>query len=119
MTDQIDSLEPLKRLMAVIIERASTRPPNSYTTRLLDSGYSKVGAKILEEAAELIEAAAESGDSGRKHFVYEAGDLIYHIFVLLAWRGVDISEVADELARREGISGLAEKQSRTETNVEL
>ena len=68
--------------------------------------------KIREEADEMIESAEEPGDEGRSHFVHEAGDLFYHAMVLMAWRGVDIGEVADELARREGVSGLAEKASR-------
>ena len=60
----------------------------------------------------MIEAADEQGQQGRDHFVYEAGDLIYHTLVMLAWRGVDLEEVAAELARREGTSGLVEKASR-------
>ncbi len=66
----------------------------------------------------MIEAASESGDPGRAHFVYEAGDLIYHALVLLAWRGVDIDEVAAELARREGTSGLAEKANRSRPSAD-
>ncbi len=106
-------LEPIARLMETLHQRAATRPSGSYTTRLLDGGVKKIGGKILEEAAELIEAAAEEGDQGREHFVYEAGDLIYHTLVLMAWRGVDIAEIAKELARREGTSGLVEKANRT------
>jgi phosphoribosyl-ATP pyrophosphohydrolase len=108
-----DSLMPLNRLMATLQERAATRPVGSYTTKLLDGGPPKIGGKILEEAAELIEAATEATDEGRAHFVYEAGDLIYHTLVLLAWRGVSLDEVAEELARREGTSGLTEKANRS------
>ena len=106
------SLEPLTRLMQTLQERAEKRPAGSYTTQLMDGGASKIGSKIREEAEELIEAAGEAGDEGREHFVYEAGDLIYHTMVLLAWRGVDLQEIAEELARREGTSGLVEKASR-------
>ena len=108
-------LDPLVSLMQTLRQRAADRPAGSYTTKLLDGGPEKIGSKIREEAEELIEAAAESGDSGREHFVYEAGDLIYHAMVLLAWRGVDIAEVAAELGRREGTSGLVEKASRPES----
>ncbi|MGV3482899.1 MAG: phosphoribosyl-ATP diphosphatase [Planctomycetaceae bacterium] len=101
--------------MTTLQERAATRPAGSYTTKLLDGGPAKIGAKIEEEARELIEAASESGDQGRSHFVYEAGDLLYHMFVMLAWRGVSLDEVAAELERREGTSGLAEKASRVTT----
>ncbi|KAA5545218.1 phosphoribosyl-ATP diphosphatase [Roseiconus nitratireducens] len=107
-----EPLQPIRRLMQTLAERAETRPAGSYTTKLMDGGTEKIGRKILEEARELIEAADEPGDAGREHFIYEAGDLIYHTLVLLAYRGVDINEVADELARREGTSGLVEKASR-------
>jgi phosphoribosyl-ATP pyrophosphohydrolase len=107
-----DALEPLNRLMETLRERASLRPPGSYTTKLLDGGPEKIGAKIREEADELIEAASETDEAGRNHFIYEAGDLIYHTLVLLAWRGVSLDDVAAELARREGISGLTEKANR-------
>lgn len=106
-------LEPLARLMGTLRERADLRPEGSYTTKLLDGGPEKIGGKIREEADELIEAANEAGDAGREHFIYEAGDLIYHTLVLLAWRGVELDEVAAELKRREGTSGLAEKASRS------
>lgn len=99
--------------MQTLAQRAADLPPKSYTTALLRGGVPAIGAKITEEAAELIEAAAEPGDAGREHFVREAADVLYHTMVLLAWRGVGIEEVAAELARREGTSGIEEKQSRT------
>lgn len=102
--------------MATLAERARTRPPGSYTTKLMDGGVGKIGKKIREEAEELIEAAGETGEQGRQHFIYEAGDLIYHTMVMLAHNGVDLAEVAAELGRREGTSGLAEKASRKPSN---
>lgn len=110
-----ESLEPLARLMRTLCERAETRPAGSYTTKLLDGGPETIGDKLLEEASELIAAAVEPGQAGRDHFVYEAGDLLYHAMVLLAWKGVDLDEVAAELARREGTSGLIEKANRSQT----
>lgn len=110
------SLEPLVRLMETLRERAETLPEGSYSTRLMKGGTAKIGKKIREEADELIEAADEEGDEGREHFIYEAGDLIYHTLALLAYRKVDLSEVASELARREGTSGLVEKANRPKTN---
>lgn len=106
------SLEPLDRLMSTLTHRAQTLPAGSYTTKLMQGGVPTLGKKLLEEAGELIEAATEPGEAGRAHFVYEAGDLLYHTFALLAYRGVSLDEVAAELARREGTSGLVEKASR-------
>jgi len=83
----------------------------------MEGGAPAIGAKIEEEAAELIEAASENDAAGRAHFVYEAADLLYHTMVLLAWRGVSLEEVAAELGRREGTSGLVEKQQRSDRNA--
>jgi phosphoribosyl-ATP pyrophosphohydrolase len=60
----------------------------------------------------VVEAAGELGSPGHDHTVREAADLVYHLFVLLAWRGVGLDEVETELAHRFGISGLDEKASR-------
>jgi phosphoribosyl-ATP pyrophosphohydrolase len=99
-------------LMRVIEERKATRPERSYTTRLLDGGVAKIGEKITEEAAEVVEAAGEPDDAGREHLIREAADLVYHLLVMLASRDVALAEVEGELARRFGISGLDEKESR-------
>lgn len=104
----------LARLMAVIEQRKAEMPAGSYTTRLLEGGVTKIGRKITEEAAEVVEAAGEPGEPGRQHLIYEAGDLVYHLLVMLAHRDISLAEVEQELARREGISGLDEKASRTQ-----
>jgi phosphoribosyl-ATP pyrophosphohydrolase len=104
----------LKQLMETICDRVERRPPGSYTTKLLDGGVPAIGAKIREEADEVIEAAEEPGPEGRKHFVYEAADVIYHLFVLLGHNGVPLEEVEQELARRFGLSGLEEKAQRSQ-----
>lgn len=100
------------RLMAVIEDRKANPPEKSYTTRLFDGGVVKIGEKITEEAAEVIEAAGEPDPAGRDHTVSEAADLLYHLFVLLAFRDIPLARVEDELARRFGISGLDEKAAR-------
>ena len=102
----------LARLMRLIEQRKAEMPAGSYTTKLLTGGVAKIGRKINEEAAEVVEAATEPGEAGRQHLIYEAGDLLYHLFVLLAHNQVSLSEVEAELARREGVSGLEEKASR-------
>ena len=103
----------IDRLMAVVEDRKRNPPPRSYTSKLYEGGVAKIGGKITEEAAEVVEAAAEEGDHGRQHLVYEAADLIYHLLVMLAYRDVQLSEVQDELARRFGVSGIDEKESRS------
>ena len=102
----------LARLMAVIEDRKRNPPEKSYTTSLFAGGVEKIGRKIMEEAAEVVEAAAETGDDGRQHLIYEAGDLIYHLFVMLGHREIPLHEVEAELARRFGVSGIDEKAAR-------
>lgn len=98
--------------MATIESRKANPSEKSYTSQLLAGGTKRIGAKITEEAAEVVEAAGEPGDAGREHLVREAADLIYHLLVLLAHRVSSLDEVEAELARRFGISGLEEKASR-------
>jgi len=102
----------LARLMATIEDRRANPPPKSYTATLFAGGVPKIGGKITEEAAEVVEAAGEEGEAGRTHLVREAADLVYHLLVLLAHREVRLDEVEAELARRFGISGLEEKEKR-------
>lgn len=102
----------LERLMSLIRDRKENPPPRSYTTSLFEGGVEKIGAKITEEAAEVVEAAGEPGEAGREHLVYESADLLYHLFVMLGHRDIGLDEVKTELARRFGISGLDEKASR-------
>jgi phosphoribosyl-ATP pyrophosphohydrolase len=102
----------LPRLMALVEDRKANPPPKSYTTTLFAGGVPKIGEKITEEAAEVVEAAGEPGDEGRAHLIHEAADLVYHLFVMLGFRDIKLSEVEAELARRFGISGLDEKAAR-------
>ena len=102
----------MANLMAVIEDRKHNLLDRSYTTSLFAGGVEKIGAKIIEESAEVVEAATEEGDEGRDHLVYEASDLVYHLLVMLAHRGIGLQEVEAELARRFSVSGLDEKESR-------
>ncbi len=104
---------PLDQLESTIAERKSAEnATSSYTARLLAGGVPKIGEKVLEEAGEVVEAAGEPGEAGRAHTIAEAGDVLYHLLVLLAARDITLSEVEGELARRFGMSGLDEKASR-------
>ena len=80
----------LARLMAVIEDRKANPSEKSYTNRLLAGGVAKIGAKIVEEAAEVVAAAAEPGPAGRTHTIHEAADVIYHLFVLLGCRDISL-----------------------------
>ena len=103
----------LTRLMAVIEDRRAHPHERSYTAMLLAGGVDKIGQKICEEAAEVVEAAREADTrEGQTHLVHEAADLIYHLLVMLGFREVRLAEVEGELARRFGISGLDEKATR-------
>lgn len=110
----MSSPDVFDRLMEQIHDRAKTLPEGSYTTKLIRGGATKMGAKILEEVLETTIAADEGGDAGRKHLIYEAGDVIYHLWVLLGSRGIRVDEIRAELERREGTSGIEEKNRRTE-----
>jgi phosphoribosyl-ATP pyrophosphohydrolase len=104
----------LHRLMAVVADRKRNPPPRSYTSTLFAGGVEKIGAKVLEEAEEVVEAAKESGETGEQHLVQEAADLIYHLLVMLAHRDATLEQVEQVLAQRFGISGLDEKESRAQ-----
>ena len=84
-------------LWRTIVERARERPDGSYTAELLDAGVGSVARKVGEEAVELTVAALDEPD---ERVVSEAADLVYHLYVLLAARGLDVAAVEDELARR-------------------
>jgi phosphoribosyl-ATP pyrophosphohydrolase len=79
---------------------------------LFAGGVAKIGGKITEEAGEVVEAAGEQGTQAHGHLVHEAADLIYHLMVMLRYRGVQLAEVEAELGRRFGVSGLDEKAAR-------
>ena len=84
-------------LWRTISERALERPAGSYTTALLETGIGAVARKVGEEAVELTVAALDESD---ERVVEEAADLVYHLYVLIAARGLDIAAVEDELVRR-------------------
>ena len=102
----------MNAIMDVIAARKAKPPPRSYVVDLFDGGVARIGAKIIEEAAETVEAADEPGSRGREHLIKEAADLVFHTAVLLGYRDIPWSEVEAELARRFGISGITEKESR-------
>jgi phosphoribosyl-ATP pyrophosphohydrolase len=99
----------LQRLTETIEARKQAAPEASYVAKLFARGEDAVLKKIGEEATEVV-LAAKGGD--KTHLVYETADLWFHCMVLLAQHGVSASDVLDELARREGVSGITEKANR-------
>jgi phosphoribosyl-ATP pyrophosphohydrolase len=103
--------EILSRLADTLEARKQADPASSYVAKLYAKGLDAILKKIGEEATETI-VAAKNGD--HQQVVYETADLWFHCMVMLASQGVRPEEVLDELARREGLSGLVEKAARGE-----
>jgi phosphoribosyl-ATP pyrophosphohydrolase len=89
--------EILQEIYATIDGRKVNPPPGSYTAKLFAAGKTEIAKKVGEEAIEVIVAAQSEGDA---RLVSESADLIYHLLVLLAERGVDWRAVEQELSRR-------------------
>ena len=100
----------LDTLQETIHHRRQADPDHSYVARLLHDGQDRILKKIGEEATEFV-LACKNPD--RKPVVSEAADLIFHLLVALEERDLHIRDVLAELGRREGVSGLAEKASRS------
>ncbi|HTK72159.1 MAG TPA: phosphoribosyl-ATP diphosphatase [Croceibacterium sp.] len=102
-------MDTLARLEQVIGERLSASPDASYVAKLHARGLPVIARKLGEEAVEAITAALAGT---RDELVGEAADVLFHLLVLLAEKGVALRDVLAELERREGVSGLDEKASR-------
>ena len=103
--------DTLARLAATIAARRTADPATSWVAKLHARGLPVIARKLGEEAVETV-IAALSGS--REELVGEAADTIFHLMVLLDAKGVDLAEVLAELDRREGVSGIAEKASRSQ-----
>ncbi len=99
----------LQRLTETIAARKNAASESSYVAKLFAKGEDAILKKIGEEATEVL-LAAKSGD--KQHLVYETADLWFHCLVLLAQHGLSADDVLQELARREGVSGIEEKAKR-------
>ena len=107
--DRKDKHDVLHRLSETLASRRNADPETSYTAQMLAGGPDSILKKIGEECAELIMAGKEGK---RLKIVWESTDVIYHVLVLLAFSGLGVEDVLQELRRREGISGIDEKKSR-------
>jgi len=100
----------LDAVYQVILDRKANPSDTSYTASLMHKGLDKILKKLGEEATEVVIA----GKGGvREEIVYETADLFFHTLVLLGYKDIPLESVFDELRRRFGISGIAEKASRT------
>lgn len=99
----------LQDLFETIQSRKGADPESSWTAKLLARGPEKCAEKFGEEA---IEAIIEAVKGDRDALTTEAADVLYHLLVMLASRDVDLTDVIEELARRQGTSGIAEKAAR-------
>jgi phosphoribosyl-ATP pyrophosphohydrolase len=101
--------DPITTLAETIAARATADPESSWTAKLLARGPEKCAEKFGEEA---VEAVIEAVRGDRERLVAEAADVLYHLLVMCAARGVSLDDIRAELALREGTSGLAEKAHR-------
>lgn len=102
-------MDRFDQLLATIIARRSGDPASSYVAKLTARGRAKMAQKLGEEAVEVV-IAAMADDRGA--ILAESADLVFHLAVLLADAGLTFDDVRGELARREGQSGITEKQNR-------
>jgi phosphoribosyl-ATP pyrophosphohydrolase len=99
----------LHQLEQTILQRRTADPTTSYVAKLTARGRAKIVQKVGEEAVETVIAAMADDRAGA---VGESADLLFHLLVLLADLDISLDTVLDELDRREGMSGLAEKAAR-------
>ncbi|NOS68268.1 MAG: bifunctional phosphoribosyl-AMP cyclohydrolase/phosphoribosyl-ATP diphosphatase HisIE [Candidatus Peribacteraceae bacterium] len=90
-------LETIGLLLQTIKERSESAAADSYTKQLLNGGIDAYGAKVLEEAEEVVRAAR---CEGRQRTIEEASDVLFHLLVLLRGEGIELSDIAEELRRR-------------------
>src|SRR5678816_3879473 len=100
----------LERLYATIRARKGASAKTSYTASLFAGGKAKIARKLGEEGLEAV-LATQAGD--KKGLVAESADVLYHLLVAWAHAGISPEKVWAELRRREGVSGIKEKKSRS------
>jgi phosphoribosyl-AMP cyclohydrolase / phosphoribosyl-ATP pyrophosphohydrolase len=101
----------IDELYHTILERKNADPESSWTAKLFAKGENTILKKIVEEAGELCFAVK---DDNEEEIIYEAADLVYHCLVALGLKNISPDRVKQELARRFNMSGIAEKNSRTD-----
>ena len=102
----------LTRLADLLEQRKAADPATSYVAKLYAKGMDSILKKIGEEATETV-IAAKGGNNDE--IIYETADLWFHTLIMLSHAGLKPQDVLDELARREGLSGITEKDNRSKT----
>ncbi|MDQ9023095.1 bifunctional phosphoribosyl-AMP cyclohydrolase/phosphoribosyl-ATP diphosphatase HisIE [Acinetobacter sichuanensis] len=112
-SEQVEVLDYLGKMMA---ERKKADPESSYVAKLYHKGLNKILEKVGEESFETVIAAkdfkAEANEDNKNDLIYEVADLWFHTIVMLGYFDLDVQLVLNELARRQGLSGLVEKANR-------
>ena len=103
------SNDVLNRLSELLEQRKSGDPATSYVAKLFAKGMDSILKKVGEEAIETV-IAAKNGN--KQEIIYETADLWFHTMIMLAKAGLKPQDILDELLRREGLSGIEEKNSR-------
>lgn len=101
--------EYLESLLELIKAKKNGDPKISYTALLHQKGINEILSKISEEANETIIAAQSEGDD---QLIHEIADLWFHCLVLLSQKNLKVDDITEELKRREGTSGIEEKNNR-------
>jgi phosphoribosyl-ATP pyrophosphohydrolase len=100
----------LNRLGDLLEQRKAADPNLSYVAKLYAKGMDSILKKVGEEATEVV-IAAKGGN--KEEIIYETADLWFHTLVMLAKAELKPQDILEELARREGLSGIDEKNART------
>jgi len=101
--------EYLESLLSLIKSKKNDDPEISYTALLHQKGLNEILSKISEEAKETIVAAQSEGD---QELVHEIADLWFHCLVLLSQKNLTVDDITNELKKRQGTSGIEEKNNR-------
>jgi phosphoribosyl-ATP pyrophosphohydrolase/phosphoribosyl-AMP cyclohydrolase len=110
---QIDTVATygiIDELYHTILSRKNSDPETSWTAKLLSKGDNAILKKVVEEAGEFSFAIK---DNDEDEIIYECADLVYHVLVALGHKNISPDRIKQELARRFGMSGIAEKNART------
>ncbi len=104
--------DAIERLYQTVLARRAADPDSSYVAKLTAKGRQKIAQKVGEEGVETALAAVADDRAG---IISESADLLFHLTVLWADAGITPADIAQELARREGVSGIAEKAARPQS----